>query len=946
MTKLKTLTLTAILIVFTLSNSLAQSKKTIQTADYSIWKTIEQPMLSDSGNIVAYLHTALKGNPVFNLHLIKPNSTKSFERARNAQIHPSETFVAFVIKPDYDSIRKLKLDNVAEKKHPKDSLGIYIVNRDTLIKFPKVTSFKVADESSDNRTNWVAFLHTEDFKIKSKTPVDKKPTKKRNSFFECLLNKKQKEDPQPKETVKYSGSVLTLFNTTDLKSIQYEGVKEYLITKKGDYCLFNSTKTHNDSIDSCTLFRYDFSLKKAITITSIKGEITALNCTNDGDLITYMSSSDTGQYKNYQLYLWSKATETSILIMDTLHPKIQTYQSPSKNFKNYFSEDGKQLYFGVGKKVKSPAKDTLTKDEKYQLDIWHWDEGRIQPQQLLSKKKDETSASNWVYDLASKNMFAITDTSLDFVQFPHLENNTFALVASQLPYLKEMTWDFWYYDYYLVNLKNGTRKKLLTHYHGNDLKLAPSGDYLHYWNHADSSWYLMNTKDLSVKNCTKKVTENFYKWHHDVSEKISPEGRVYWSNDEKHYYIEGQFDVWKFDLEGNAQKITTGAAKHQQYSIIQLSKKEVYLNDSLIVFKSFNHSNKDEGIWIYENTFLNKIFDESANLVSVQKAEFSDAFIIRQSTLSQYPEIQFSHNFLKNRSFLTTTNPQQKEYNWATVELVSWKDFKGDSLSGLLYKPEDFDPSKKYPMIVYFYERYTQNIHRYYAPKPTASIVFPTEYASNGYIIFIPDISYEIGKPAKSAYNAIMSGTNHLTKNYAYIDSTRMGLQGQSWGGYQTAQLITMTTKFKCAMAGAPVSNMFSAYGGIRWGSGLSRTFQYETGQSRIGKTIWEAPELYIENSPLFHLPKVQTPLLIMHNDKDGAVPWYQGIELYNGLRRLQKPVWMLNYNGDDHNLMKPANRIDLSIRMKSFFDHYLMDTPAPEWLEKGIPAVYKSTSN
>ena len=259
-----------------------------------------------------------------------------------------------------------------------------------------------------------------------------------------------------------------------------------------------------------------------------------------------------------------------------------------------------------------------------------------------------------------------------------------------------------------------------------------------------------------------------------------------------------------------------------------------------------------------------------------------------------------------------------------------------------MYLPEDFDSSKSYPLLVYYYELSSDRLHYYFAPKPSASTINPLEYASSGYIVFIPDIRYTApGKPASSAYNCIVSGTDHILKNYP-IDSTRMGLQGQSWGGYQTAQLITMTNKYAAAMAGAPVSNMFSAYGGIRWGSGLNRQFQYESTQSRIGKTIWEAPELYVENSPLFHLPNVQTPLLIMHNDEDGAVPWYQGIELFNGMRRLNKPCWMLTYNGDDHNLIKEANRVDLSIRMKQFFDHYLQGKPMPYWMKNGRPALEK----
>jgi dipeptidyl aminopeptidase/acylaminoacyl peptidase len=181
-----------------------------------------------------------------------------------------------------------------------------------------------------------------------------------------------------------------------------------------------------------------------------------------------------------------------------------------------------------------------------------------------------------------------------------------------------------------------------------------------------------------------------------------------------------------------------------------------------------------------------------------------------------------------------------------------------------------------------------------------------------------------------------------MVERYPFINRERMALQGQSWGGYQIAYLITRTNMFRAAMAGAPVSNMISAYGGIRWESGRSRQFQYELTQSRIGGTLWEKPLRYIENSPVFYADKIETPLLMMHNDNDGAVPWYQGIEMFMAMRRLEKPVWMLVYNDEGHNLSKWPNRMDLSIRMYQFFDHYLKDKPAPAWLEKGIPAVDK----
>jgi dipeptidyl aminopeptidase/acylaminoacyl peptidase len=244
-------------------------------------------------------------------------------------------------------------------------------------------------------------------------------------------------------------------------------------------------------------------------------------------------------------------------------------------------------------------------------------------------------------------------------------------------------------------------------------------------------------------------------------------------------------------------------------------------------------------------------------------------------------------------------------------------------------------------MIVYFYERLTTSLHQYRSPTPSASTINPTMYASNGYLVFMPDIVYREGYPGPSAEACILPGVTSLIAR-GYVDEKHIGIQGQSWGGYQVAHLVTRTNMFAAACAGAPVVNMFSAYGGIRWGSGLLRQMQYEQGQSRIGGSIWERPLQFMENSPIFWADRVNTPLLMMNNDKDGAVPWYQGIEFYSALRRMQKPVWLVVYNGEDHNLVQTKNRKDWSIRLQQFFDYYLKDAAEPVWMAEGIPAVKK----
>jgi dipeptidyl aminopeptidase/acylaminoacyl peptidase len=290
---------------------------------------------------------------------------------------------------------------------------------------------------------------------------------------------------------------------------------------------------------------------------------------------------------------------------------------------------------------------------------------------------------------------------------------------------------------------------------------------------------------------------------------------------------------------------------------------------------------------------------------------------------------------------LSNLNPQQNNYNWFTVELQKWKMFDGKESEGLLFKPENFDPNKKYPVIFYFYERDADTRYNYLAPAPSASTINIPWFTSNGYLVFNPNIYYKTGQPGDDAYNSVVSAARYLAK-MPFVDSTKMAIQGQSWGGYQVAYLVTKTKLFAAAGAGAPVANMTSAYGGIRWGTGVNRQFQYEKSQSRIGATLWEKPEAYIKNSPLFKADKITTPLLIMHNDKDGAVPWYQGIEFFTALRRLNKKVWLLQYNDEDHNLVERRNRKDLSIRLGQFFDHYLKGATAPRWMTDGVPAALK----
>jgi dipeptidyl aminopeptidase/acylaminoacyl peptidase len=320
---------------------------------------------------------------------------------------------------------------------------------------------------------------------------------------------------------------------------------------------------------------------------------------------------------------------------------------------------------------------------------------------------------------------------------------------------------------------------------------------------------------------------------------------------------------------------------------------------------------------------------------AVTKAKNADAVVFTLSRTEEFPDLWTSDTSFKDMTKVSNANPQQANYVMGRSELIEYVNADGKKLRAMLTKPENFDPSKKYPLMVYIYEELTQGLHSYAAPNVATSINIP-RYVSHGYVVLRPDIVYETGYPGQSAEKCVIPAVNTVLA-MGFIDPKRIGIQGHSWGGYQITYLVTKTNLFAAVEAGASVSNMVSAYGGIRWGTGMSRAFQYEKTQSRIGAPPWDAPLQFIENSPIFWVKKVQTPYLTIHNDEDDAVPWEQGIEWISAMRRLGKEAYMFTFNGERHGLRDRNNMKYWTVHMDEFFDHYLLGKPRPEWMDKGV---------
>jgi len=443
-------------------------------------------------------------------------------------------------------------------------------------------------------------------------------------------------------------------------------------------------------------------------------------------------------------------------------------------------------------------------------------------------------------------------------------------------------------------------------------------------------------------------TTNFNNELHDLPIDEYGYGSAGWTDEDKAFLVYDRYDIWKLDPTGSNPplKLTNGRSSKMIHRAILLDReKRSFPNDDNWLIHIHNEENRSEGYSIYspaKKTLELKIEGNTKYTRRPVQARDKNRILFDFQNFQIYPDLHVADNFeFKESKRISDINPQQSDYGWGSIESFSWNDYQGNPVKGMIVKPPNFDPKKKYPLIVNFYERSSQRIHNYPKVFPHRSTINYAYYSNRGYVIFNPDIAYLTGEPGESAYRAVMSGVDAIL-DLGFIDEKNMGLQGHSWGGYQIAYLLTRTDRFKCAESGAPVVNMTSAYGGIRWGSGLSRMFQYENTQSRLGATLWEDSEVYLKNSPLFDLDKMKTPVLILHNDKDGAVPWYQGIEYFMALRRLDKPAWFLNYNGEPHWPLKRQNREDFQLRMSQFFDHFLMDYDAPRWMKEGVPAKRK----
>jgi acetyl esterase/lipase len=664
------------------------------------------------------------------------------------------------------------------------------------------------------------------------------------------------------------------------------------------------------------------------------------------DKIAYDPASDSSFPKNMVIVKGSaNFTEALDAFLFSIQetPKVEPKKEPAK------PDDSKK---GEGKKdmPKKPDADeglqqpkgtgpaTTPASDKPDLVIWHWKDDRLQSQQQKDEGGDRTTSFQCVYRIKEKKFIRLADDKLKRISVVAKQRWAIATDSKSYDLMASLDGKR-YQDVTVIDMQTGERKPALTKarwYYG------PSSDGRHFLYYEDGNFWTYEMATGQKRNITQGGPGTFIDKEDDHNVDRPPTRPMGWSRDGQFVLLSDGWDIWQVPAQGGAMVNKTYNGKkdgirYQSLHNFDLDEPGYDLAKPLLV-SIYGEWTKKAGfariipseIQPQVLTFVDALFG------FVLKAKNADTYFYTIERYNEFPDYYVSNDSFGGAKRLTNANPQQSQYAWCSgVRLLDYNSVRGEKLQAALYLPANYQPGKKYPTVVYIYEKLSQGLNRYLTPGMngfSASI-----YTSNGYAVLLPDIRYEINDPGKSSVGCVLPALDAAIKS-GVVDQGRVGLQGHSWGGYQTAFLVTQTDAFKAAVAGAPLTNLVSMYSSIYWNVGMANQPIFESSQGRFTSGYCDNLECYLRNSPVIHAKNVKTPLMILHNDKDGAVDFNQGIEYFNTLRRLQKPVIMLQYKGENHGLAKNANRKDYSIRMKEFFDHYLMDKPAPDWLKEGVP--------
>jgi dipeptidyl aminopeptidase/acylaminoacyl peptidase len=920
---------------------LAADKRPLNHSDYDGWKHIQNQRLSNDGRYLAYAVFPQQGDGELIIRDLKtgkefhqpvgelpPPPPTNFAVPQTEDAPPptpglavrffeDSSAVVFSTFPRHDDTEAARRAKAKPDDMPKGDLVIVQLPTGEVFRAPSVKNFQVPAHASGS----VAYLQIPAKPAEANTPKEEAPKAKKIIPGDLILRQ--------------------VVNGTERK---FPFVSEYTLTNDGTLLVF---ATAAKPAEASGVFSAAVNgTAQPANLLNGKGKYEKLTWDEHQTRLAFISDRDTSSdaVPEFKLYTADRQSTAASEIASSQSAGMPTHWTVAESAPISISKNADRIFFGTAPRKPAPKPpDNTPADEKVSVDLWSWKDDYIQPMQKVRAEVERARSYRAAYDVKTKAFVQLADISMP--EALPSDDGRYAIGLDDRAYRREEEYDQHYEDVYVTDALTGTRKLALKRNTGH-LTWSPDSNHAVFYNGKD--WLIVSSSDASLVNLTAKLGVSFGHEDYDLPSSPISYGLAGWTSDGRYVLIYDRFDIWRLSPDGSsAVKITAGRKDHLSYRLVRFTygdPEDKWINPSQpLLLRAEDDDSHASGFYrttVEGNTPPEKLAFEGKNFAPAIKARNAEVYVTSSSTFSEYPDLLVTDGSFREFKKVSNANPQMADLLWGTDELIQYRNDDGVPLQAILYKPANFDPKKKYPMLVYLYERLTQGVHNFIEPRPGHTIN-PSYYTSNGYLVLEPDIAYKIGYPGQSALGCVLPAVQTVVDK-GFVDEKSIGIQGHSWGGYQIAYMVTQTNRFRAAAPGAPVADMISAYDGIRWGPGIPRQFQYEHTQSRIGGTPWEYPMRFIENSPIFMLDRVKTPLLMIHNDADDAVPWYQGIELYLGLRRLDKEVYLFSYNGEPHGLRRRADQKDYALRLQQFFDYFLKGAPKPGWMETGIPFIEK----
>ncbi|ACB76179.1 S9 family peptidase [Opitutus terrae] len=946
----------------------ADGRRPLNHDDYDSWRTIGAPVIARDGQWLAYSFMPLEGDgDVIARSLIRstefrvpvgalppPPLTASEEnperpaprREVTIAITSDSRFLIATAFPAQAETLQAKRDKKKPEEMPKDGLVIVDLSNGTVTRIASVKSFQVPAKGG----GWVAYLKEPPPETKDEAPKPEPTTAA--AAAETGSEKKSPADPEKqkkRKDQKYGSDLVLrqLYAPTEKAERVFPNVLDYSFARDGRMLVFtvaSRTETEN-GVYAVT------PGDSATPIALVSGPGRYVKFTWDREQTQAVFASDRAEPEakapRFALYHWKRGTAAATEIVPVGTAGLPEGYAVSGDAAAAFSFDGTKIHVPAAPFPKEPDARLaeLLDQDKVSLDLWHWRDDYIQPMQKVRADQERKRTYLGVFDLASHRYVQLADPALANVVLN--DDATRGFGRDDRAYRRRETYDRAYHDLYLVDAATGQRQLVYRELgEKSGERWSHTGRWLAFFH--EKQWHVIDAQSGTIRPLSANIPFALYDELVDVPEPAGSCGTAGWTRDGESLLIYDRYDVWQVFPDGRpARNLTRGFGRANRIQLrVQNTEASEPGDDKRgidasrpLILRGESEVTRSSGFFrtsFAANVAPEQLLWRDQNVRYLGRALEADRVILSGSRFDLYPDLLATNTSFTAPAKVTDGGAQLAPFLWGSTELLTYRNADGVELPAALFKPANFDPNKKYPLIVYLYERLSQVVHTFTPPLP-GTVVNPPFYTSNGYLILMPDIAYTVGYPGQSALKCVLPAIDGLVRR-GFVDENAIGIQGHSWGGYQIAYMVTQTNRFRAAEAGAVVGNMTSAYSGIRWGSGRPRQYQYEQAQSRIGRSLQDAPLLYLENSPVFFAHRVTTPLLLLHNDQDDAVPWYQGIEFFLALRRHDKEAYLFNYNNEFHGLRRRADQKDFARRMSQFFDHFLKGAPRPEWMDRGVP--------